>query len=135
MDFRSYDPTGAIIKWAPWNASRKQRTDTKPYGSRPKVAKQAEDQGHDPAQESDIELIEPQQQQQQQQLQDKQPEPDESTPVHQTQNFQRVTVTLTCQQLLVEGRQNWQRWLRTLQHGKVTVIFKISYLGAGLGRG
>ena len=62
-----------------WNASRKRRTDTKPYGSRPEVAKQAEDQGHDPAQESDIELIEPQQQQQQQQqLQHKQPEPDES---------------------------------------------------------
>ncbi len=36
QDFRTYDPTNAIIKWSPMDAARKRRTEIQPYGPREK---------------------------------------------------------------------------------------------------
>ena len=37
--FKTYDPIGAIVLWSPWNRERKRRTESKPYGPRPKAIK------------------------------------------------------------------------------------------------
>ena len=56
QDFRTYDPTGAIVRWAPINAVKKRRTT--PYGQRPqKLTKPSEDPQQDPQQE-DMVVIE-----------------------------------------------------------------------------
>ncbi|KAJ8017475.1 hypothetical protein HOLleu_45094 [Holothuria leucospilota] len=35
IDYMTYDPVGAILKWSPWSGKRR-RPDSKPYGKRPK---------------------------------------------------------------------------------------------------
>ena len=47
IDYKSYDPSGALVRWAPIDALRKRRTDSTPYGPRKKKAKDIEDEMDD----------------------------------------------------------------------------------------
>ena len=38
-EYKAYDPSGAIIRWAPMSALRRTRTNSQPYSSRKKQAK------------------------------------------------------------------------------------------------
>lgn len=60
IDFRTYDPTGEIVRWALLSAERKRRTETKPYGQRPKTPKiteLADAEPHQKVSQSDPESI------------------------------------------------------------------------------
>ena len=53
QDFRTYDPTGAIARWAPISAVKRRRTT--PYGQRPqKLTKPSEDPQQEPQQEDTL---------------------------------------------------------------------------------
>ena len=39
-DYKAYDPSGAVIRWAPMSALRRRRTNSQPYGPRKKQAKE-----------------------------------------------------------------------------------------------
>ena len=55
QDFRTYDPTGAIVRWAPISAVKRRRTT--PYKQRPqKITKPSEDPQQDPQQEDTLEI-------------------------------------------------------------------------------
>ena len=41
QDFRTYDPTNAIIKWSPMDAARKRRTKIQPYMAKGKKSSEA----------------------------------------------------------------------------------------------